>query len=164
MDLYKYYASYSNNFANVALGEEELFGRRESILDRIVIESSKNGIRGFFYFVATNFYNNSRFFFSHDGELYELRNLMAYNPMDMEVYSIDEDRVVYGTMSDTAKVFISNAIFARDVFGIVRHIKSGKHVAVLQFDFDQNVISNQKVLNILRSIFKDYFIDEFGEM
>lgn len=164
MDLYKYYASFSDSFANVAIGEEKLFSGRESILDRIVNDCSRRGIRSFFYFVATNFYNETRIFFSYDGELYELRNLMAYNTLDMEVYSLREQRVINGRKSDSVKTFIANAIFARDGFGIIKHINIGEHVAVLQIDFDQYEISNQEVLTILRSIFKDYFIDEFGEM
>lgn len=164
MDLYKYYANFSDDFANIALGEERAFSGKKSILSRIVSDCSRRGIRSFFYFVATNYCNNTRIYFSYDGELYELRNLMAYNTLDMEVYSFREQRVINGRETDSIKAFIANAIFARDGFGIVRHIQSGKHVAVLQIDFDQYEISNQEVLTILRSIFKDYFIDEFGEM
>lgn len=114
--------------------------------------------------MATNFYNNTRVFFSTDGELYELRNLMAYNTLDMEVYSLGEQRTIEGRRADSIKLFIANAIFARDGFGIIRHIQNGKHVAALQIDFDQDMISNQSILTILRSIFNDYFIDDFGEM
>ena len=162
-DFYKWYSSYSNVFANRATGEI-FFGSGMIPYLEYIAKKAKNtkGIKSFFSFTSVNEFGNTRFYFSTDGNLYELRNLLAYSWKDMEVYDIDQDKVLNNNYAISIKEFISMSVIARDQFGIVSQIKQGKHVTVLQFEYYPSIISKEEVIDILRDIFYEYFEKDFG--
>lgn len=149
-DRFKWYSSYSDDFKKMALSEYFL-NYLKNMFD------NEYGINSFLYvFIDCRRDGWFRIFFSTDGTLYEMENLLSHTIEGINVRNVMIGEIVKDATLEGAKYFISQTVLGENMGNIVPQIRQCKHVALVQVAFDDEKITPDSVTEKLRELFKSF--------
>lgn len=155
--IYCWHASFNSSFNYETFGGG--FGKTDfttSVYRRL---KNERGVKGHTLFIVDFYRGNPRMYFAIDDVLYEMTNLMAYDYRDMKVIDTETDRQVYENRILKVRDYIACVLMGRNVGNINSRIQVGKSLAFLEIEFDDNIISDYKVQNILQELFENQYSD-----
>lgn len=154
--IYCWHATHSLSIFNF-----ETFGStfgKDNFINNVYNElKSKKGILSYILFIVDFSSGQPKMYFSIDKKLYEMRNLMAYSYLDIEVYDIDSGRQVYDRDLLKARDYVS-LLMAKNVGNINERIMVGKSLSFLEIEFN-DAISPRDIQNTLKYLFENQYSD-----
>lgn len=110
------------------------------------------------YYKPNTQYAYHRVYFSIDGEVMEIKNMdPLYEGEPFYIESIKTGKKIEKDMHLRALNFILTDIIQYDIFKIQRERMQYKSIALVQVDFEDHIIKPDKVTQMLRVLFDDYF-------
>lgn len=146
---------------NISTFNFETFGstfERDNFINNVYNDlKNKKGIVSYILFIVDFSSGHPKMYFSINEKLYEMRNLMAYSYLDIEVYDTDDGRQVYDRELLKTRDYVS-LLMAKNVGNINERIMIGKSLSFLEIEFN-DAISPRDIQNTLKYLFKNQYSD-----
>ena len=155
--IYCWHASFNNSFIIETFGAG--FGKTDFARNIYKRLKDERGVKGHTLFIVDFFRGNARMYFAIDDIIYQLTNLMAYDYHDMEIKNVSTGENVDDRELLNVRDYINCVLISRNVGNICQRIQIGKPLAFLEITFDDNIISDYKVQNILKELFENQYSD-----